>query len=172
MGGEPEQDCRMRIDHDPLSAAVIGAAIEVHRNLGPGLFESAYEECLAWELAARGMPVCRQVAIPVVYKGIPLDVSYHVDLMVGDTHLVEVKAVDSLASVHDAEVLTYLKMSGARVGLLLNFNTPVLKDGIRRFSARREGETTAASADGGRATAGDGGTPPPRHRDAKNSPEG
>ena len=125
----------MRIDHDPLSASVIGAAIDVHRNLGPGLFESAYEECLAWELTARGVPHRRQVAIPVVYKGVPLDVSYRVDLLVSETLVVEVKSVENLASVHDAQVLTYMKMSGALVGLLLNFNTPVLRDGIRRFSA-------------------------------------
>ena len=153
----------MLIHHDPLSAAVIGAAIEVHRNLGPSLFESAYEECLAWELAARGVPAHRQVAIPVVYKGVPLDVSYRVDLLVSGTLVVEVKSVERLTSVHDAQVLTYMKMSGARVGLLLNFNTPVLRDGIRRFSAPRAGE---------KATAGDGGTAPPRHRGTENSPTG
>ena len=162
----------MRIDHDPLSASVIGAAIEVHRNLGPSLFESAYEECLAWELQVRGVPARRQVAIPVVYKGVPLDVSYRVDLLVSETLVVEVKSVEDLTSVHDAQVLTYMKMSGARVGLLLNFNTPVLRDGIRRFSARREAERTAASADGGKATASDGATAPPRHRDAEDGLEG
>ena len=143
-----------------------GAAIEVHRNLGPSLFESAYEECLAWELEARGVPARRQVAIPVVYKGVPLDVSYRVDLLVSETLVVEVKPVEHLTSVHDAQVLTYMKMSGARVGLLLNFNTPVLRDGIRRFSA----PIVKPAVSG--ATAVDGGTAPPRHRDAENSLEG
>jgi GxxExxY protein len=160
----------MRIDHGPLTATVIGAAIEVHRHLGPSLFESAYEECLAWELEARGVQARRQVAIPVVYKGVPLDVSYRVDLLVGETLVVEVKSVEHLTSVHDAQVLTYMKMSGAPVGLLLNFNTPVLRNGIRRFSARREVARTAAGPDGGEATVVDGGTAPPRHRGAENSP--
>ena len=156
----------MRIDHDPLSASVIGAGIEVHRHLGPGLFESAYEECLAWELEARGLQIRRQVAIPVVYKGVPLDVSYRVDLLVGDTLVVEVKSVEHLTSVHDAQVLTYMKISGAAVGLLLNFNTPVLRDGIRRFSAPTA--RTAASG-GGSETAVESGTAPPRHRGTENN---
>ena len=111
----------------------------------PDFFGSAYEECLAWELEARGLTIRRQVAIPVVYKGVPLAVSYRVGVLIGETLVVEVKSVEQLTSVHDAEVLTYMKISGAAVGLLLNFNTPVLRDGIRRFSA----PTARKAASGG-----------------------
>jgi len=118
---------------DPLTAAVIGAAIEVHRVLGPGLFETVYEECLAWELEHRSLAVRRQAAVPVVYKGNKLDASYRIDLLVEEKLVVEIKAVDRVLAVHDAQMLTYMRMSEISVGLLLNFNTPVLKDGIKRF---------------------------------------
>lgn len=123
----------MQTVKDSLTAAVIGSAIEVHRVLGPGLFETVYEECLCWELERRALGVRRQAAVPVVYKGNELEASYRIDLPVEETLLVEVKAVDRVLSVHDGQILTYMKMSGARVGLLLNFNVPVLKDGIKRF---------------------------------------
>ena len=117
---------------DQLSDAVIGAAIEVHRMLGPGLLESAYEECLCRELALREIAFERQVALPVVYKEVKLECGYRMDIVVAKLIVVEVKAVDAIAPIHEAQLLTYLKLSGIRVGLLLNFNVPVLKDGIRR----------------------------------------
>ena len=130
----------MDTNKDQLTAAVIGAGIEVHRTLGPGLFESVYEECLAWELEHRGLRVQRQASVPVAYKGIKLEASYRVDLLVEEKLVVEVKAVERILPVHDAQVLTYMRMSGTPVGLLLNFNTPVLKDGIKRFVNRRNPE--------------------------------
>lgn len=115
-----------------LTEQIIGAAIDVHRVLGPGLLESAYEECLAWELTERQVPFARQVALPVVYKGAKLDCGYRIDLIVADAVVVEVKCVSQIAPVHEAQLLTYLKLGGWRVGLLLNFNVSVLRDGIRR----------------------------------------
>jgi GxxExxY protein len=118
---------------DPLSETVLGAAIEVHRNLGPGLLESAYEECLCYELAAREVGVRRQVELPVIYKTVKLDCGYRMDVVVSDALVVEVKAVEKLLPVHQAQLLTYLKLSGLHTGLLINFNVPVLKQGIRRM---------------------------------------
>ncbi|HEX6964885.1 MAG TPA: GxxExxY protein [Gemmatimonadaceae bacterium] len=115
-----------------LTEQIIGAAIDVHRVLGPGLLESAYEECLAWELTERQVPFARQVALPVVYKGAKLDCGHRIDLIVADAVVVEVKCVSQIAPVHEAQLLTYLKLGGWRVGLLLNFNVSVLRDGIRR----------------------------------------
>ncbi len=115
-----------------ITAQIIGAAIEVHRTLGPGLLESAYEACLCVELSERGLRVERQVALPLHYRGKRLDVGYRLDLVVEDEVVVEIKAIDALLAIHDAQLLTYLRLSGKRVGLLLNFNVPVLKDGIRR----------------------------------------
>jgi GxxExxY protein len=115
-----------------LTHAIIGAAIEVHRQLGPGLLESAYEECLARELTLRSVSIERQKALPVVYKGVKLDCGYRLDLLAGGRVIVEPKAVDALAPIHDAILLTYLRLSGCRIGLLINFNCATLKDGIRR----------------------------------------
>jgi GxxExxY protein len=115
-----------------LTREVIGAAIEVHRALGPGLMESAYEECLCRELALRGIGVERQLSLPVEYKGVRLDCGYRLDLLVEQSVVVEIKSVSSIESIHEAQLLTYLKLGGWRVGLLINFNVPVLKDGIRR----------------------------------------
>ena len=115
-----------------LTEAIIGAAIEVHRALGPGLLESAYEECLCRELCLRKIPFERQRALPLHYKGMSLDCGYRVDLLVADKVVVEIKAVDALLPIHEAQLLTYLKLGGWQVGLLINFNVPVLKDGIRR----------------------------------------
>jgi GxxExxY protein len=115
-----------------LTHAIIGAAIEVHRALGPGLLESAYEECLAHELALHAIPFERQKPLPVVYKGAKLECGYRVDLLVDGRVVVELKAVEALAPIHDAIVLTYLRLSGCKIGLLINFHCAVLKDGIRR----------------------------------------
>ncbi len=120
-------------DENALSKIIIGAAIEVHRNLGPGLLESAYEECLAFELPQRGVPFERQKPIPVTYKGNHLDCGFRCDLPVDGQVLVELKAVDALTSIHDAQVLTYLKLTGCKLGLLLNFNVLRLRQGIRRL---------------------------------------
>ena len=120
-------------DRDPLTAGIIAAAIEVHRNLGPGLLEAAYESCLAWELRARGFAVEQQVALPVVYKGARLDVGFRIDLLVAGAVIVEVKAVDKLSPIVDAQVLTYLKLSALRTALVCNFNVGLLKDGVRRL---------------------------------------
>ena len=112
---------------------MIGAAIEVHRALGPGLLESAYEACLAFEVAERGLTVERQKALPLVYKEVKLDAGYRLDLMVDGSVIVEIKAVDRLEPVHEAQMLSYLKLSGCRVGLLMNFKVKVLRTGIRRL---------------------------------------
>jgi GxxExxY protein len=115
-----------------LTEIVIGCAIEVHRALGPGLLESAYEICLCRKLSLRGIPFERQIAMPVVYKGVKLDCGYRADLVVGGKILVEIKAVDQLAPIHEAQLLRYLKLSGLKVGLLINFNERVLTHGVRR----------------------------------------
>jgi len=116
-----------------LTHEIIGAAIEVHRTLGPGLLESAYEECLARELKLRRIPFERQKPIPLIYKDVKLDCGYRIDLLVDSRVVVELKAVEALAPVHDAVVLTYLRLSDCRIGLLINFNIAVLRDGIRRL---------------------------------------
>jgi GxxExxY protein len=121
------------LPRDPLTNRVIGLAIGVHRELGPGLLESAYEECLCFELKQSGIAFGRQVPLPVVYKGIRLDCGYRLDVVVQNQLIVEIKSVDQLLSIHDAQLLTYLRLSGQKVGLLMNFNTVVLKDGIRRL---------------------------------------
>ena len=116
-----------------ISHEIIGAAIEVHRFLGPGLLESAYEECLSKELALRALRVERQKPVPVVYKDVKLECGYRIDLLVEGRVVVELKSIESLAAIHEAIILTYLRLSGHRLGLLMNFNVTVLKDGIRRF---------------------------------------
>ena len=116
-----------------ISHEIIGAAIEVHRFLGPGLLESAYEECLSKELALRALRVERQKPVPVVYKDVKLECGYRIDLLVEGRVVVELKSIESLAAIHKAIILTYLRLSGHRLGLLMNFNVTVLKDGIRRF---------------------------------------
>lgn len=119
--------------NDPLTEKIIGFAIEVHRHLGPGLLESAYEECLCYELQQSGLIYRRQVPLPVVYKAVRLDCGYRIDIVVEQRVILELKTVERLIPVHDAQLLTYLKLSGLRTGLLLNFHSPVLKEGIRRF---------------------------------------
>ena len=118
--------------HEELTSAIIGGAIEVHRALGPGLLESAYEECLCHELGLRGLAFARQVALPVGYKGVHLDCGYRLDIVVENAVVLELKSVEKVDPVHHAQLLSYLKLSGKKVGLLINFNTPVLKDGIVR----------------------------------------
>ena len=118
---------------DPLTEKVIGLAIDVHRGLGPGLLESAYEKCLCYELKTHDLPFRRQVPLPVVYKAVKLVCGYRMDIVVDENLVVELKTVERLLPLHEAQLLTYLKLSGIRTGLLLNFYTPVLKDGIRRL---------------------------------------
>ncbi|MBE2213827.1 MAG: GxxExxY protein [Opitutaceae bacterium] len=117
-----------------ITDQVIGAAIEVHRELGPGLLESAYEAALAYELTQRGLKMERQKDQPVRYKGLPIDLGFRIDLIVDGQVIVELKAVESLLPIHDAQVLTYMKLSGCRLGLLINFNVPLLKQGLRRLA--------------------------------------
>ena len=121
------------MEFDPLSKQVIGAALEAHRVLGPGLLESVYEQALTFELIAAGVNVRTQVAIPVAYKSVKLDCGFRLDLLVAEQLVVELKSIDALAPIHDAQVLTYLKLSGHKIGLLINFNVPLLKQGIKRF---------------------------------------
>lgn len=122
-------------DHDQINGitgAIIKGALEVHRGLGPGLLESAYLECLAFELRTAGRAVEVQKTLPLVYKGVSLDCGYRVDLVVDERVIVEVKCVSQFAPIHHAQLLTYLKLTGCPAGLLLNFHVPVLKQGIRR----------------------------------------
>ena len=117
---------------EQLTEVVIGAAIEVHKALGPGLLESAYEECMCYELSQRGVPFQRQVSLPVGYKGVQLTCGYRLDLLVDGTLIIEIKSVEQIEPVHEAQLLTYLRLSNCQIGLLLNFNVPVLKQGITR----------------------------------------
>jgi GxxExxY protein len=130
-----------------ITHKIIGAAIEVHRQLGPGLLESAYEECLARELSIRGIRFERQKPIPVVYKGIKLECGYRIDLLVEHRIVVELKSIAEIAPIHEAVVLTYLKLSGNTVGLLINFHVTVLKDGIRRYIWREREQLTTEAAE-------------------------
>jgi GxxExxY protein len=118
---------------DELTREIIGAAIEVHRYLGPGLLESTYEECLATELFDRGLDIERQLGLPVSYKGKLLNVGYRIDFMINRQVIVELKVVQKIESIHKAQLLTYLKLAAIRYGLLLNFNVPVMKQGICRL---------------------------------------
>jgi GxxExxY protein len=121
------------MEFDSLSNRVIGCAIEVHRELGSGLLESAYEACLAHELKLAGLPFTIQQTMPVKYKGLDLDCGYRTDIIVDGQLIVEVKSVEKLLPIHQAQLLTYLKLSGIRTGLLINFNAGLLKDGIKRL---------------------------------------
>src|SRR5215813_1225463 len=122
------------IEQDPVSNKVIGLAIEVHKHLGPGLLESTYEECLAFELRQHGIKFERQVPLPVLYKGIQLDCAHRMDLVVERYLIIEIKTVEQLLPIHQAQLLTYLKLSNLRFGLLLNFNVALLRDGIKRMT--------------------------------------
>jgi GxxExxY protein len=121
------------LDVNKTTESIIGAAIEVHRHLGPGLLESAYEECLCEELSIRKIPFKRQIALPVSYKSKKLDIGYRVDLLVKDEVVVELKTVESILPIHEAQTLTYMRLGGWQVGLILNFNVTILKNGIKRL---------------------------------------
>ena len=118
-----------------ITEAIIGSAIEVHRHLGPGLLESAYRECLRYELIQRGYEALKEVPLPLVYKNVQLDCGYRLDLLVNDAVIVEAKSVESLAPIHEAQLLSYLRIFGGKIGLLLNFNVKMLKyGGIKRLA--------------------------------------
>ena len=121
----------MELNH--ITKKIIGCAIEVHRDLGPGLLESAYEECLSYELIYNGLEIKRQQPTPIVYKDIKLDCGYRIDILVENLVIVELKVVDVINAVHEAQVLTYMKFANKPLGLLINFNVSLLKDGIRRY---------------------------------------
>jgi GxxExxY protein len=123
----------MREKLNEITEQVIASAIAVHRALGPGLLESAYEACLAYELADRALTFERQKGLPVTYRGVKVDCGYRIDLLVEGLMVVELKAVEKLEPIHEAQLLSYLKLSGCRVGLLINFNVKMLKQGIRRM---------------------------------------
>jgi GxxExxY protein len=121
------------MEFDQLSNKAIGCAIEVHRNLGPGLLESTYEQCLAHELVLAKIPFKLECPLPVEYKGIRLDCGYRVDVLVDDKLILELKAVEKVLGIHEAQLLTYMKLAKINIGLLINFNVKVLKEGIQRF---------------------------------------
>jgi len=123
----------MSQEHNRITQTILGGALSVHKALGPGLLESAYEACLAFELAERGLSVERQKALPVRYREVNLDCGYRIDLLVDGKVIVEVKAVDKLNPIHEAQLLSYLKLSNCKVGLLINFNVRILKNGVRRL---------------------------------------
>jgi GxxExxY protein len=116
-----------------LAHRIINAAIEVHKALGPGLMESAYQACLAREMSLQDIPFEQETSLPVEYKGVRIDCSYRLDFLVDSKVVVELKAVDNIQPVHEAQLLTYLKLTGCHVGLIINFNVPVLKDGVKRM---------------------------------------
>lgn len=125
-------ETRRKLVLEDLTEQIIGAAIDVHKQLGPGLLESAYEQCLCHELHLRGIEFQRQVPLPVTYKGLKLDCGYQLDLVVEDAVVLELKAVEKILPVHEAQLLTYLKLAGKRVGLIINFNVEILTRGIVR----------------------------------------
>jgi len=122
-----------REELNKVTQGIIGAAIEVHRNLRPGLLESAYQAALAYELKQRGYKVEQQKPLPMLYKEIRLDAGYRLDFLVNEKVVLEIKSSDEIAPIHDAQILSYLRLSGCKVGLLINFNVKLLKNGIRRF---------------------------------------
>jgi len=143
VGAEMGMEHEERQDHEgregipfqleTLARAVVDSGLSVHRALGPGLLESSYEQCLAHELGLRGVAVRRQVALPMRYKGLTLDAGYRIDMIVEDGIVIEVKAVEALTRLHQAQILTYLKLSGLRLGFLMTFNVELFRDGVRRL---------------------------------------
>jgi len=121
------------VELNQITEAIIGAAIEVHRHLGPGLLESSYQACLAYELGLHNLSYEQEKTIPVAYKGILIDCGYRLDFLVEKAVVVELKTVESLLPIHDAQLMTYLKLTGCKLGLLINFNVPLLKNGIKRI---------------------------------------
>ena len=130
---------------DPVSESIIGAALEVHRELGPGLLESTYAACLRYELARRALPFESEKAVPVRYKDVEIDCSYRLDLVVASTVIVEIKAVARIELVHEAQLLSYLRITGCPIGLLINFNVALLKNGLRRFVRGFDEESSRSS---------------------------
>ena len=131
---DTEEDKKeIKVDRNEISGAIVDAAMKVHSALGPGLLESAYAACLRHELIKRGLKMISEVPVPVVYDGIKLDAGYKLDLLVEDTVVVELKAIEDLAPIHQAQIISYLKLTGKPIGLLINFHTLHLKDGIKRF---------------------------------------
>lgn len=122
-----------REELNKITEGIIGAAIEVHRNLGPGLLESAYQAALAYELSQRGYKVEQQKPLPMLYKEIKLDAGYRLDFLINDKVVLEIKSSDKIIPIHDAQILSYLRLSGCKVGLLINFNVKLLKNGVKRF---------------------------------------
>jgi len=121
-------------DLDRLARLIVDSGLNVHKALGPGLLESAYEHCLAYELSERGIPIKRQVPLPIIYAGATLDAGYRLDIVAGDSIIIEIKAVEALTRLHEAQMLTDLKLSGHRLGFLMNFNVPLFKSGVRRMA--------------------------------------
>ncbi|MEI6457123.1 MAG: GxxExxY protein [bacterium] len=121
------------MEFESVSNGIISAAIEVHRSLGPGMLESAYEECMVYELLSRGLIIERQKPVPVIYKEIKLDCGYRLDLLVNKSVIIELKSIDAIAPVHVAQILTYMRFSGIKTGLLINFNVTLLKNGLKRY---------------------------------------
>src|SRR5689334_10225538 len=120
-------------EHDEIARQIVDSAFAVHKVLGAGLLESAYEQCLAYELRSRSLRVALQMPLPVHYREVQIEIGFRIDMVVNDLVLIEVKAVERILAVHEAQLLTYLKLSGKHVGLLINFNVPLIKDGIRRL---------------------------------------
>ena len=120
-------------DVEAAAAIVVDAGLAVHKALGPGLLESAYEHCLAYELTARGVAFERQRVVSILYRGVQIDAGYRLDLLVANSIIVEIKSVETLTALHEAQLLTYLKLTSHRLGFLMNFNVPLFKSGVRRF---------------------------------------
>jgi len=123
-----------QIDVEGLMTEIVDAGLKVHRALGPGLLESAYQHCLTYELQMRGIAARTEVALPIIYEGVRLDAGYRLDIVVGDAVIIEIKAVEELTRLHEAQILTYMKLSGYRLGFLMNFNVPLFKHGLRRMA--------------------------------------
>ena len=121
-----------RVNH--LSSIIFDCALTIHRKLGPGLLENIYEECLVYELRSRGLKIESQVSLPIVYQELKIENAYRIDILVEDSIIIEIKAVEAIQPVHEAQLLTYLRLTNHRLGLLINFNSPLIKDGIRRMA--------------------------------------
>jgi GxxExxY protein len=121
---------------ESIAAAIVDSGLKIHKLLGPGLLESIYEACLEQELQTRGLECQRQVSLPIIYEGVTLESAHRADLIVAEAIILEIKAVESLSSLHQAQLLTYMKLTGLKLGFLLNFNVPLFRDGIRRFVNR------------------------------------
>jgi len=130
---EKKEDSQRNLEGNQITSSIIGKAIEVHRELGPGLLESAYKECLYYELTKSGLIVEREKALPIVYKELKLDHGYRIDLLVENQVVIELKTVECFTDVHEAQILTYLKLGGYLLGLLINFNVKLLKQGLKRY---------------------------------------